>query len=110
MSKVTSMSEVANAMEKESRQRGRGCVREGRSLTATWASGEVSQAEGTVRADLEVGACLEQSRDSKEVSVAEESGKERVGGGEVGSCRALETVSSMSRSSGPCNRHSIHKK
>lgn len=109
MSKVTSMSEVANAMEKE-QTKGEGCVREGRSLAAMWASGEVSQAEGAARADLEVGACLEQSRDGKEVSVAEERGQERVGGGEVGSRGALETVSSMSRSSGPCNRHSIHKK
>lgn len=95
-------------MEKEQRK-GKGVCLGGsqsRSHVGFW---EVFQAEGAARADLKVGACLEHSRDSKEVSVAEESDKERVGGGEVGSCRALETESSMSRSSGPCNRHSIHK-
>lgn len=110
MSKVTSMSEVANAMEKDSRQRGRGCVWEGHSFAAMWASGEVFQAEGAARADLEVGACLEHSRDSKQVSVAEERDEDREGGGDVRSCRAPETVSSTSRSSGPCNIHSIHTK
>lgn len=77
MRKVTRMSEAASTMEKDRADEGdRECVWEGCSFGAMWASGEAFQAEGAARADLEVGICLLYSRNSKEVSVVEESDKE----------------------------------